>query len=275
MLDDHGHLLSGTSVVVTGGGRGLGRAMTEALAAHGASVMVVDIDQEPIFETVAEVTGNVVGHRGDISDRHDVDGIVDHCLSTFGSIDVVINNAGIGMSVIRAGDRYSNPIRFFELEPEAIQRFFEVHVMGPFHLSTAALPHMRDNGFGRIVTVTTSLSTMIAAHNAPYGTMKAASEALCSSMSKDLEGTPVTANVLIPGGGADTRYVPDVPGRSRDQLIKPVVMGPPVVFLASRASDGINGRRITAKLWDGAKSEAENLAAASAPIGWTEARFDA
>lgn len=266
-LDEHD--LAGTAVVVTGGARGLGRAMTEALAGAGASVLVVDIDQEPIDEVATEVKGDLVGHRADISSSTDIDGIVDHCLSAFGSIDVVINNAGIGLSVIRPGDRYANPIRFWELEPEWLERFYAVHVMGPFLLSKAALPHMHARDFGRIITVTTSLSTMISGTNTPYGTVKAASEALCSAMAEDLAGTSVTANVLIPGGASDTRYVPDAAGRSRDNLVKPVVMGPPSVYLASRASNNITARRVIAKLWDTTKSDEENMAVASTPIGWT------
>jgi NAD(P)-dependent dehydrogenase (short-subunit alcohol dehydrogenase family) len=272
MIDDHQHVLSGTSVIVTGGARGLGRAMTEALADAGASVLVVDIDQEPIVETIAESTGILVGHQADISLATDIDEVVDHAMSTFGSIDAIINNAGIGMSVIREGDRYANPVHFWELDETWMQRFFEVHVMGPFLLTMAALPHMREQEFGRIITVTTSLSTMLAGTNAPYGTMKAASEALCSAMSSDLEGSKITANILVPGGAADTRYVPDSPSRSRDDLVKPVVMGPPAVFLCSRAADGVNARRFVANKWNTELSDKENCEVASAPIGWPGGR---
>ncbi len=260
--------LSGTSVVVTGGARGLGRAMTEALAAAGASVLVVDIDEEPIVEVMTEVTGTVIGHRADITKESQVEEIVARCLATFGSVDVIINNAGIGMSAIRAGDRYANPVRFWEIDDSWMRAFFEVHVMGPFYLSRAALTPMREQGFGRIVTVTTSLGTMLTGGNSPYGMMKAASEALCSAISKDLEGTNITANILVPGGAANTRYVPEIAGRSRDDLVQPSVMGPPAVFLASRASDAVNSRRIIAKLWDPSTGVDENLARASTPIGW-------
>lgn len=268
MIDDHQMELSGTSVVVTGGARGLGRAMTEALAAAGASVLVVDIDNEPIVEVLAEVPGIVVGHQADISDEGSVAEIVEHCMETFGSIDAVINNAGIGMSAIREGDRYANPVYFWELDPSWLERFFAVHVVGPFLLSKAALPYMRDRGFGRIITVTTSLSTMLSGTNTPYGTVKASSEALCSAMAADLAGSGITANVLIPGGASDTRYVPDVPNRSRENLVKPVVMGPPAVFLASRSSDNVTAKRLIANRWDAGKSDAENLENASRPIGW-------
>ena len=267
MSDDH-QLLNRTAVIVTGGARGLGRAMTEALARAGASVLVVDIDDEPIAETLSQVTGDLVGHRADISSPGEVDGVVERGIREFGHLNAIINNAGIGMSAIRPGDRYANPVRFWELDEGWMQRFYEVHVMGPFLLTKAALPHLREQEFGRIITVTTSLSTMLAGSNTPYGTVKAASEALCSAMAGDLANTSVTANILVPGGAADTRYVPEVPSRSRSDLVQPVVMGPPAVYLCSRASDGVNARRFIGKLWDPMRGDDENLEAASTPIGW-------
>jgi NAD(P)-dependent dehydrogenase (short-subunit alcohol dehydrogenase family) len=259
---------AGTSAIVTGGGRGLGRAMSEALLAAGASVLVVDVDQEPIDAVLAEVTGEAAGFCGDITDDVEIDKMIARAIDTFGHVDVVVNNAGIGMSTIREGDRYANPIHFFEVDSAAVRRFMEVHVMGPFLLSKAAVPLFKSQGFGRIVTVTTSLSTMLAGGQAPYGPAKAASEAFTAAMAADLDGTFVTANVLIPGGAADTRYVPDVPSRSRDSLVKPAVMGPPIVFLASREADGVNGRRIIAKNWDPNLPVKVALAQASVPIGW-------
>lgn len=270
-MQNGAELLKGTAVIVTGGGRGLGRAMTEALIEAGASVMVIDIDREPIDELTRQGQGAISGLVGDVSNEEVIESAISACISEFGRVDVVVNNAGIGMSVVREGDRYANPIRFFELDPSSVRRFLEVHVMGPFLLSRAVLPHFRSQGFGRIVTITTSLSTMLAGANAPYGPVKAASEAFTAAMAKDLDGSGITANVLIPGGGADTRLVPQVPGRSRANLVKPVVMGPPMVFLASRASDGVNARRIIAKNWDSSLPVWEAYERASAAIGWPDA----
>jgi 3-oxoacyl-[acyl-carrier protein] reductase len=260
--------LSGTAVIVTGGGRGLGRAMTEALVDAGASVVVFEIDQEPVDEVTHEIDGPISGFVGDVSDEGDAARAVEHCVATFGRVDVVVNNAGIGMSTIRAGDRYTNPIRFDEATPAAVRRFLDVHVTGPFLLSCAALAHFREQGSGHIVTVTTSLSTMMAEGNFPYGPVKAAAEAMTAVMSKDLAGTGITANILVPGGAADTRYVPDVPSRSRADLIKPVVMGPPMVFLASAAGADVTGTRIIAKNWDSSLEPRAAFEGASAPIGW-------
>lgn len=242
--------------------------MVEALAGAGACVLVVDIDEEPIDDVCRSTIGRVVGHRADISDEGEVALVVEHAQSEFGHIDAIVNNAGIGLSAIRTGDRYANPIRFWELDRHWWDRFFAVHVLGPFHLAKLALGDLRTRPHGRIVTVTTSLSTMLAGTNAPYGPVKAASEALCSAMAHDLDGSTVTANVLVPGGAADTRYVPDVPSRPRASLVPPSVMRAPIVFLCSPDSDGLSAKRVTARQWDPFAPDAQNLERCVAPIGW-------
>ena len=127
---------------------------------------------------------------------------------------------------------------------------------------------MLERGFGRIVTVTTTFATMTKGRGAPYGPMKAASEAFTASMARDLEGTGVTANVLVPGGASATRLMGDLPEEEMAKLIDPVVMGPPTVFLASRASGAVNAMRFVAKRWDPALPPAEAAKAAGAPIAW-------
>ena len=131
---------------------------------------------------------------------------------------------------------------------------------------------MLGQGFGRIITVTTSLDTMTRGKGAPYGPMKAASEAFASSMAHDLEGTPVSANVLVPGGAAATRLVGEFAREITPGLIDPVVMGPPAVWLASRSSDGVNARRFVANRWDPNLPPAEAAANSSGPIAWPSDR---
>lgn len=230
--------------------------------------MIVGTTEKVMEKVVTDCSGPVISHLADVTDQRAIQGIVDRANSEFGSLDVIVNNAGIGMSNIREGDRFEDPVYFWDVSSEWMKRFFDVHVMGPFNLTLAALPQMRERGFGRIVTVTTSLGSMLRGLNTPYGSVKAASEALCSAMSNDLAGTGVTANILIPGGASDTRFIPDSPLRPRSSLIRPEVMGPPAVFLASRAADNFNGRRIIAKIWDTSKSNEENREQASTPIGW-------
>ena len=103
-----------------------------------------------------------------------------------------------------------------------------------------------------------------------YGPSKAALEANTSIMAQDLEGTGVTANVLVPGGPANTRMIPADAGLERAALIQPDIMVPPALWLASNASDGINGMRFQAVLWDPALPPAEAFERAGAPAAWPQ-----
>ena len=261
--------LDRTSVIITGGARGLGRSMALALIAAGAKVLVVDIDNDQIEAICKEAGKNAEGIRADVTDESGINDVVEKCLRVFGHIDMVVNNAGISLSTIRPGDRYSNPIRFYELTGADVRRFVDLHLIAPFLLSCTAVKYMMEQGWGRIVTVTTGLDTMTRAGQAPYGPSKAGSEAFAAIMARDLEGIGVTVNVLLPGGQADTRFIPELPGLSRASLVSPEKMGPPIVWLASRESDGVTARRFMANQWDSAISPRVAAERAGAPIAWS------
>jgi 3-oxoacyl-[acyl-carrier protein] reductase len=141
-----------------------------------------------------------------------------------------------------------------------------VNLNGQFFLARAAVGPMLAQHWGRIIGVTTSLTAMVGKGTAPYGPSKAGHEALMAVMARDLEGTGVTANVLVPGGAVDTNLVP--PEINRTGWSQPQIMQAPVVWLASDASAGVNGRRFIARSWDEALPEAERVTRASAPAGW-------
>ena len=129
---------------------------------------------------------------------------------------------------------------------------------------------MIEAGRGRIVNVTTSLNTMYRAGAGAYGPSKAALEAHTHIMAHDLEGTGVTANVLIPGGPVNTRMIPVASGVDRAELIQPTVMRDPIVWLCSDDSDGISGMRFIALRWDASLPRDERIEAAGAPVAWTQ-----
>ena len=116
----------------------------------------------------------------------------------FGRIDILVNNAGIGPGAIRP-DSWQRPLKFWEITPDQWRRFVAVHTTAPLALTNAVVPEMMREGWGRIVNVTTSLGTMLNAGSPTYGPSKAALEALSAIMAKDLDGTGVTVNVLVPG----------------------------------------------------------------------------
>src|SRR6202045_2848831 len=186
----------------------------------------------------------------------------------FGMIDILVNNAGVGQATIRSDNR-QHPIKFWEVTPEQWKLFVAVHTNAPMALSRALVHDMMRQKWGRIVNVTTSLGTMIRSGSPPYGPSKAALEAFSAIMAKDLDGTGVTVNVLVPGGVTNTPMVPQESGFDRQEMIQPEVMAPPLVWLVSNAAGGVTARRFLAVHWDPALPPAQAAEKAGAPVAWT------
>jgi 3-oxoacyl-[acyl-carrier protein] reductase len=130
-----------------------------------------------------------------------------------------------------------------------------------------AAAEMVKRNWGRIINVTTSFDTMLAGGLSAYGAAKAALEASTASWAKDLAGTGVTCNILVPGGPTDTAFFP--PGAPKPPvLIDPQVMAVPVVWLASPQSDGVSGFRFIARDWDMTLLPADAAMRVCAPAAW-------
>jgi len=260
------------TALITGGAGGLGRVMAEALATDGINTAIFDIDEQAARKRAAEINGRCASDRvlaiaGDVSDESSCNDAVASCIDHFGSIDILVNNAGIGVSSIRP-DAERNLPSTEEIDRALWDRFFAVNVTGPMLMTRAATPCMRANGWGRVVNNTTSFFTMLRV--LPYGASKAALESMSAIWAKELENTGITVNVLVPGGPTDTAFISDEAGIPRDKMLKPAIMGPPIRWLASPASDGMTGRRFVAASWDAGRSNAEAAKVAGAPIGWPE-----
>jgi NAD(P)-dependent dehydrogenase (short-subunit alcohol dehydrogenase family) len=143
-------------------------------------------------------------------------------------------------------------------------------VVAVFLMTRAALPVMVKQGWGRIINVTTSLDTMYRAKMQPYGGSKAANEAHLLAMAQELEGSGVSANVLVPGGAANTRLVSRAQEPDRAKLIPPEVMVAPLIWLCSNASDGVNGQRFIGMRWDKTLPPEEAAKNAGAPMAWQQ-----
>jgi NAD(P)-dependent dehydrogenase (short-subunit alcohol dehydrogenase family) len=256
---------AGKVALVTGGARGIGAAIADGLRAIGAKVAVLDLDAEAL----AACPEDMLKVQANVARPEDCEVAIAHVRANCGGLDVLINNAGIGMGTIR-DDHFAHPVRLAEIEPEHWRRFFEVNCMGAFLMMRAAVPHMVEQGWGRVVNVTTSFFTMLNEGFAPYGPAKAALEAASAIWAKEFEGSGVTVNVLVPGGPTDTRMVPASAPFARSDLIPPAAMAPPAQWLASPASDGVSGRRFVAGLWDASLPPEQAAAAAGAPIAWPE-----
>ncbi len=262
---------NGQVAIVTGAASGLGRAMTLGLLDAGIGVAGVDRNTEGLAGVTAaaherQAHGALHPVGADLSDPAAFDRIVESVLRRFGRIDVLVNNAGIGQSGVRA-DQRRNPIRFWEATPEQWSRFLAVNATAPVMLARAVLPHMLASKAGRIITVTTSLGTMVRAGYLLYGASKAAAEGAMAVLSNDLAGTGVTANVLVPGGVTDTPLVGDDAG-DRSRMLRPEVMVPPLLYLVSDEAAGVNGRRFIGADWDVTLPPSQAAEKAGAPIAW-------
>jgi len=271
--------LAGKAVIVTGAGSGLGRAMSLGLAEAGAAVLGFDIGLAQAQATAADAkakghSGRIEPHTGDVRRVEDCQAAVDAALAKLGGLTGLVNCAGIGMATM--SDTYlSDPMHFWKADPQRWQDLMDVNVRGPFLLARAATPHMMAKKWGRIVNVTTSFNTMIRGANMPYGQSKAALEAASNSWSEDLEGTGVTVNVLVPGGAADTRIIPDNSPYERTKLIRPQVMVAPIQWLMSDLSNGVTGMRFIGQRWDPSAPWQEAMKSAGAKAAWPELAADA
>jgi NAD(P)-dependent dehydrogenase (short-subunit alcohol dehydrogenase family) len=259
--------------IVTGAAGGIGRAMVRSLLAAGIRVAGVDRDREPLEALAASAreqgkAAELLTVATDLTDDSAADAITKATRSKFGRIDILVNNAGIGPGAIRP-DSWQRPLKFWEITPDQWRRFVAVHTTAPLALTNTVVPEMMREGWGRIINVTTSLGTMLNAGNPTYGPSKAALEALSAIMAKDLDGTGVTVNVLVPGGVTNTPMISDAAGFDRGKLIQPEVMVPPLLWLVSDAAGKVTGRRFLGVHWDLALPPEQAVEKAGAPVAWT------
>jgi NAD(P)-dependent dehydrogenase (short-subunit alcohol dehydrogenase family) len=260
--------------IVTGAAGGIGRALVGGLLRAGLKVAAVDRAAEGLAELAQSAAerqqgANLLTIEADLARDESVEEIVAKARARFGTIDILVNNAGVGQATVRVDNR-SRPIKFWEVTPEQWKLFVAVHTNAPMALSRALVQDMMRQKWGRIVNVTTSLGTMIRDGSPTYGPSKAALEAFSAIMAKDLAGSGVTVNVLVPGGMTNTGMIPMEAGYDRADLIQPDVMAPPLNWLVSDEAGGITGRRFLAVHWDPSLPPAEAAAKAGAPVAWTE-----
>lgn len=262
--------LTGKTAIVTGAGRGLGRAMAQGLVNAGAHVTLVELDRDVLDQAAAEIGKGCLAVAGDVSNPADAKRIVEETMTAFGGLHILVNNAGLGPERFRDTDR-SNAKMIWEIDLADWRLYLDVNTTGHFVMTQAVMPHLLAQDWGRIVNVTTSLDTMTNYTNGAYGPSKAGAEALATMIAGGVNGTGVTCNVLIPGGPADTRMI-SASGvyENRDKLIQPDVMVPPLLHLVSDDASAINDRRFRAALWDTAIDAAENAEICGDPIAWPQ-----
>ncbi|HEY3365117.1 MAG TPA: 3-hydroxybutyrate dehydrogenase [Symbiobacteriaceae bacterium] len=250
-------LLAGRSAVVTGAGSGIGRAIAEALAEAGASVLAADLMPERAEETAALIQakgGSARSFAGDISVPSTVQEMIDKAVALFGSISILVNNAGI---------QHVAPIEEFPLD--RWNRIIAVMLTGPFLCTKAALPHMRRAGWGRVINISSIHGKYASPYKAAYVSAKHGLLGLTRVTAVETATAGITANAICPGF-VDTPLVRNqVPDLMRSfgvkteaealeiavysktpqrRLLDTAEIGALAVYLASDAAKGMTGQAI-------------------------------
>jgi len=259
--------------LITGAGNGIGKSMALGLLTKGMRIAAVDRDAQSLLAlkqlaNQSEYAGRLEVFTEDLI-QFDAVSLVERIEKNLGSVNILINNAGLGQGQIRS-DYHRNPPKFYDVTPEIWMNAIAVNANAVFLLSQVMAKRMLGDGWGRIINVTTSLGTMLRAGYCPYGPTKAAAEGLSAVMASDLEGTGITVNVLVPGGVVNTPMIPEDAPFLREELIQPEAMLSPLYWLCSPEANDVTGLRFLANRWDDRLPVAEAAKLAGAPIGWKD-----
>jgi NAD(P)-dependent dehydrogenase (short-subunit alcohol dehydrogenase family) len=185
--------LEGRIALVTGGGRGIGRAICTALAEDGADVAVnYRRDEAAAKETVAHIEAlgrRAIAIRASVDRRDENDAMVETVTAELGAPDILVNNAGIASRGLSVADT----------DPDELARVLATHAQGPHRLCQRVLPGMRDKQRGDIVMISSVATLNYGANGAPYNMGKAAMEALAFTLSKEVRHLNIHVNVVAPG----------------------------------------------------------------------------
>jgi 3-oxoacyl-[acyl-carrier protein] reductase len=226
---------TGRTVVVTGSARGVGRAIAVRFRDAGATVYLVDVDAGPVDDTAREIGG--IGLVADVSDTAQVHGAVERVIAETGRIDVLVNNAGI----LRDGV-------VWKLSDDDYEAVLAVHAGGTFRFTRAVVPHLRRQGSGRIINVTSYTGLRGNLGQSNYAMAKAGIIGFTKTTAKELARFGVTVNAISPN--ARTRMINSIPPEKMAQLADDIPMGrfadasemtAAVAFLASDEAAYITG----------------------------------
>jgi 3-oxoacyl-[acyl-carrier protein] reductase len=225
--------LEGRVAIVTGGARGIGRAVATALAREGAAVGVADLDEQGASATAARIVaagGQAVDIGGDVTDPGQAERIVVETLDALGGLHVLVNNAAIGTSC---------PV--LEMSVETWQRMLDSNLSSVFYCTRAALPHLIEQRWGRIINVASQLALKGGVEMAHYCAAKAGVLGLTKALARELAPYGITVNAIAPGP-VETKMLADLPDEWRESKLaelpigrfgRPEEIAPTAVLLAS------------------------------------------
>lgn len=237
--------LEGKIAIVTGAGQGIGRAIAEKLASDGATVVVTDVNESTAEETADAIGGGAFGMQTDVTSRESVNAMVQQVLDRFGSIDVLVNNAGWD----KAGP-------FVDSDPADWDRVIQVNLYGVLNTSRAVLPIMAEQGHGKVVNLASDAGRVGSSGEAVYSAAKGGVIAFTKAGAREMARHRVNVNCVSPGP-TDTALFASVGGddpKLREALIRaipfrrladPSDVANMVAFLASEEADFVTGQTVS------------------------------
>jgi 3-oxoacyl-[acyl-carrier protein] reductase len=231
--------------VVTGGGRGIGRAICLAYAKEGADVVVnyasKDLPAQEVVEMIKKIGRKAVAVKGNVAIKTDAEKIIQTAIDNFGKIDILVNNAGV-----------SKPNMLYKMTEEQWNEVVDIHLKGPFLCIQAASKYMMEKKYGKIINVTSAAGVGGTKGQINYSSAKGGIIALTKSAARELASYGVTVNVISPGYVStdmtekirtDPKLKEIYAGRILlGRFAEPEEVAPTFVFLASDESNYITGQ---------------------------------
>jgi 3-oxoacyl-[acyl-carrier protein] reductase len=205
-------MISGSTAVVTGGAQGIGLAIATLFAENGANIVIGDLDEAKAKEVADSLPADAVGVRCNVTSTEDVQGLVDTAISTFGSIDIMVNNAGI-----------TRDATMRKMTADQFDQVIDVHLKGCWNGTTIAAGVMRENGGGSIINLSSISAKVGFIGQSNYSAAKAGIVGLSKAAAKEVAHLGVRVNVIQPGL-IKTAMTEAMPQKAWDQKMSEIPM---------------------------------------------------
>lgn len=222
--------------LVTGGGRGIGREIAVLFAREGARIAVTARSADQLAEVVGQIErsgGEAIAVTGDVSLQEDVRRMVEETAAKFGRIDILVNNAGI-----------THGAPFVAFDPEDWRRVIEVNLMGTFYCTKAVVPMLLEQGWGRIINISSRSGKIGIPFLTAYVASKHGVVGFTKSLAEELAPFGITVNAICPGTVETDMIPPTIKERLGDLLIPPQHVADLALYLATEGAGSINGEAI-------------------------------